>query len=246
MFFVILGVTGCASFGVYNEATGRREFIFISTQEEVAMGGNLHRQIAEKYPLAKEGMRATRIQRIGQSLARESDRRDYTYRFYLVEKEELNAFTIPGGRIYIFTGLVDALGSDDRIASVLAHEIGHCAARHTIKKFQAAIGYELIGGLIFSRAGKAKSIASLGSGTVMNLIFSAYGRQDEYEADRLGVKYMAAAGYDLYSMVEALEILKRKSKGADAPLILRTHPHLADRITAVKQEIEKRPWSSAD
>lgn len=241
-FFLLVGLTGCASFGVYNEATGRKEFILISTAEEVAMGRDLHQQILRKYSVSSEEDQVARITGIGQDLAGVSDRRDYTYQFFLIAKDELNAFTIPGGRIYIFQGLVDKLNSDDEIASVLAHEIGHCAAKHTVKKFQAALGYNLIGSLIFSQIGgteQAQKLATLSSNTLMQLIFSAYGRQDEHEADRLGIKYMHLAGYDLNGMINTLELLQSQAKGADVPVILRSHPHLKDRIIAVKQEIKR-------
>ena len=146
----------------------------------------------------------------------------------------MNAFTIPGGRIYIFTGLVDKLDSDDEIAGVLAHEIGHCAARHTVKKFQAG----LIGGMILGQIGAGGQTQQIATNTMMRLVFSAYGRKDEHEADRLGIKYMRLAGYDLDGMIKTLEILKKESKGSVTPVILRTHPHLDDRIISVKRQIE--------
>jgi len=145
-----------------------------------------------------------------------------------------------GGNIYIYAGLIEKFSTDDQIASVLAHEIGHCAARHTVKKFQAALGYQLIGGILLSQVDDAqtKQIAGLSSNAVMSIVFSSYGRKDEYEADRLGVKYMSLAGYDLNGTIEALEIIKKEAKGPDVPLILRSHPHLGDRIVAVKRKIK--------
>jgi predicted Zn-dependent protease len=235
----ILFITGCSSLGIYNPATGRREFIAISTSQEVSMGQSVHQKIVKQYQLSEHQQRLRRVKRVGQRLAQVSDRQDYQYNFYLIEEDEMNAFTTPGGNIYIYTGLMDKLKTDGQIASVLAHEIGHCAARHTVKKYQAALGYNLIGSLILSQVeDQARKIASLSSNTVMGLVFSAYGRQDEYEADRLGVKYMQLAGYDLAAIIETLEILQEESKGPATPLILRSHPYLHDRINAVKREIQ--------
>ena len=142
----------------------------------------------------------------------------------------------------MYTGLLDRLKGDDQVAAVLAHEIGHCAARHTVKKFQAALGYDLIGGIILSQIAledQVKRAAAAGSNALMSLVFSAYSRKDEHEADRLGVKYMYLAGYDLEGMLETLQILKQEEKkGLATPLILRSHPFLDDRIDAVKNEIQ--------
>ena len=236
----VLSLSGCASLGTYNPATGRTEFIFISTPEEVSLGRDIHQQLTRQFKASNQTAKAERVRRIGRQLAQVSDRQDYQYRFFLMEKDDVNAFTTPGGHIYLFSGLMDKLATDDQIASVLAHEIGHCAARHTVKKFQAALGYDLIGSIILGQVGgeSAKEIASMSSNTVMNLVFSAYGRQDEYEADRLGIKYLRLAGYDPKASIATLEILQKESEGAEAPLVLRSHPYLSDRIEAVKKEVQ--------
>ena len=233
-------LSGCASLGTYNPATGRNEFIFISTLEEVSLGNDVHQKLASEFKFSNNIAKTERVRRIGQRVAQVSDRQDYKYRFFLIEKDEMNAFTTPGGNIYLFSGLMDKLAEDDRIASVLAHEIGHCAARHTVKKYQAALGYNLVGSIVIGQVGgeKAKEITSMSSNVIMNLVFSAYGRQDEYEADRLGVKYLRSAGYDPKASIAALEVLQRESKSAGGPLVLRSHPYLSDRIEAIKKELE--------
>src|SRR3989338_678338 len=215
--FLILTVfflSGCVT--VYNPATGRREFIMIPTDQEVAMGKNIHQQITQEMGLSRDAYKLGKLRGIGDPLAKVSDRQDFKYNFFLVDKKDLNAFTVPGGNIYFFNGLFDKWQGDDEVASVLAHEIGHCAARHTIKKFQAAMGYDLIGSLVLNQIAKgeqARNIASLSSNTVMSLVFSAYGRKDEYQADLLGLKYMDLAGYDLDAMPQTLEVLEKESKG---------------------------------
>ncbi|HQP11023.1 MAG TPA: M48 family metalloprotease, partial [Candidatus Omnitrophota bacterium] len=130
--------------------------------------------------------------------------------------------------------------TDDQVASVIAHEMGHCAARHTVKKYQAALGYNLLGGVVLGQVGGegARQIASMSSQAVMNLVFSAYGRKDEYESDRLGVKYLRLAGYDPQASVEVLEMLQRESDDPGGLAVLRSHPYLSDRIEVVKKEIQ--------
>ena len=107
--------------GAYNPATGQREFIFISTPQEVQMGNNLHSEILRKYKLSGDREKILRLESIGEALASVSDRQDYEYHFYLIEGSELNAFTGPGGYIYMFTGLYDRLGTDSQIALSLIH-----------------------------------------------------------------------------------------------------------------------------
>ena len=178
---LVLGVAGCATFGVYNPATGRQEFIFISTNEEISMGENIHQEISREYRLLTNDPRVDRVRDIGGKLAKVSDRQDYPYHFFVIDKDEINAFTIPGGRIYFFTGLLNKLKTDEEIAAVLGHEIGHCAARHTVKKFQAALGYNLIGTLVLSQIGGSKervSTLSRASNIAMQLALSAYRPQN--------------------------------------------------------------------
>ncbi len=232
-------LTGCAT---YNTATERNEVILISTSSEVAMAHSIHDQISSQNKIIKETDESRRLERIGQRVARVSDRQDFQYHFYLIDSDEMNAFTVPGGNIYFYAGLLRRLATDDQVAAVLAHEVGHCAAKHTVKKFQAALGYNVARNVLVSilalEAPGAQSVAGLGADAVMNLATSAYSRRDEYEADRLGIKYLYLAGFDLNGMIQAFDILQEATKGDHVPLILRTHPFLKDRIAAVRKEIE--------
>ena len=121
---------------MYNPATGREEFIMISTPSEVSMGKSVHQSIAQKYKFSNNPAQLERLRRIGERLVKVSDRKDYEYHFYLIAEDEMNAFTTPGGNIYVHTGLLDKLKSDDQVASVLAHEIGHCARGIRSKNFR--------------------------------------------------------------------------------------------------------------
>ncbi|MDP8265748.1 MAG: M48 family metalloprotease [Candidatus Aceula meridiana] len=242
LFLSLLFFTGCATLGTYNSATERNEIVFLSTSSEVSIGNDLQEKISSEYPLSKDIQKIQRLEGIGRRLAAVSDRQDYEYKFYLVEKDELNAFTIPGGRIYFLTGLFDKLETDDAIAAVVAHEIGHCAARHIAKKFQASLGYSVVSAIAFQfipMNNGARQIASLSAGAAMTLVFTAFSRKDEYQADALSIKYMYLAGYSLDGIINAFELLERESKGPKVPLWLRTHPYIEDRIKVIKKEIPK-------
>ncbi|HLD87981.1 MAG TPA: M48 family metalloprotease, partial [Candidatus Omnitrophota bacterium] len=206
-------LTGCAT---YNTATERNEVILISTSSEVAMARSIHSQISSQNKIISNTDETRRLERIGVRVARVSDRQDYQYHFYLIDSDEINAFTVPGGNIYFYTGLLRRLPSDDQVASVLAHEVGHCAAKHTVKKFQAGMGYDLARNVLVNilalKAPGVQSVAGLSADAVMNLATSAYSRRDEYEADRLGIKYLYLAGFDLNGMIQAFDVLQEATK----------------------------------
>lgn len=228
--------SGCST---YNAATGRKEFIFVSTQEEVAMGQNYHEQLIKEYKLSDDAKYTRRLQNIGLPVSQVSDRQDYAYQFFAIEKEDLNAFTTPGGFVYVHTALLDRM-NDDQVAFVIAHEIGHCAARHVVKKYQASLGYNFLGSLVLNQItdSSVQSLMSISTKTLMNLIFASYSRSDESQADRLGLKYMALAGFNMEGAVESLEILYKESNGERTPEILSSHPDLKKRIKDVRAEIQ--------
>jgi len=241
----ILGLNGCANIGTYNPATGHREFILISSRQEVAMGNDIHRQLESEYKIVENGPLAEKVRRIGSDVAAVADRQEFEYQFYLIDKDEMNAFTVPGGRIYVFKGLAEKLKTDDAIAAVLAHEVGHNTAKHSVKKFQTALGYSLLSYIFFKQLHmkeNTRRIAALGTGVLSSIIFAAYSRQDEYQADMLGLRYMSLAGYNPQGMVDAFEILEAEKQRGGEPEFLRTHPHLEDRIKRAKQLIETKGY----
>jgi beta-barrel assembly-enhancing protease len=234
-------LSGCAT--TYNPATGRDEAIFINTSSEVAIGNSAASQIAQKYKISEDKKAIEHLEAIGKRVAAASDRRDLEYKFYLIEDKTLNAFTIPGGHVYIFRGLYDKL-DDDEIAAVMAHEIGHVAARHIVKKMQASLGYQLLSTIALVAYTKGQDdknrkragyIAYAGA-TAFNLVQLGYSRQDEYEADELAAKYSKAAGFDPNGMKRALEVLKaEENKGIPVPYILRSHPYIDERIERLER-----------
>ena len=229
--------SGCMTL---NPATGKEDFIVFTTPTEVLLGLESHAQIAATTKFSEDKAATIRLRRIGARVAQVADRQDYQYNFFLIDSDEVNAFTTPGGYVYFYRGLYDKLQTDDEIAAVLAHEIGHCSARHVVKKFQAALGYSLVTSYVFSggREELALRVAKMGADALINLGMLAYSRKDEYEADRLGVKYMTLAGYNPDGMITTFRVLAQESKGDDNDwLLLRSHPRINDRIAAVETEI---------
>jgi predicted Zn-dependent protease len=234
--FVILSISGCSS--VYNPATGKQEPIFTPSEDnEGKSGQKISKKVEEKFKSVNNWTLQTRIQTIGQKLAAVSDRKDITYHFEVLDEKEVNAFAIPGGYIYVFKGLIDKTSSDDEIAGVLAHEIGHITARHTAKRVNGSLGVNALAILLMNMESDAASKQKAYQGLVELML--EYSMEDEIEADKLAVKYMQQAGYNPEGVVSFLKKLRKieYEKPIRRAHVFKTHPYIADRIKAAKEEI---------
>jgi predicted Zn-dependent protease len=225
---------GCAT--VYNPATQKEELILIDTSSEVFLGRNLDFRISQSYYVIRDPLVNERVNAIGQKIASVSDRQDLKYHFRIIKDKEINAFATPGGYIYVHTGLLDRV-EDAELAAVLAHEVGHVAARHIVKKLQAQIGYDILVSFAFRKGGAEDLQKAIG--ITFDLISLGYSREDELFADKLGIKYVYKAGYSPQAMISMLKKLQalEKDKGIATPLFLRSHPYLAQRIKQAEKEI---------
>lgn len=230
---------GCST--IYNPATGKREFILIDSKAETSIGKNVQQELLREKKLSKDPLLKERVERVGSKLAEVSERKDIEYSFYVLEDKDLNAMALPGGFIYVNSGLAKIL-SDDELAYVVGHEVGHVAARHIAKRLQAGLAYQLIVALAITGAGEgqaeaAQSIAQ-GVDQVFNLISLGYSRHDEYEADRFGARYAKTAGFDPYASITAMEKIKQE-EGPNWKVLgyFRSHPYADDRIAALKKYI---------
>ena len=232
---VLFFQVGCAS-SYYNLATDREEWVLYSTEKEVNMGRKISKRLEEQLKLLDDSAAQRRVESIGQKLVEVCDRKELLYYFKVLDREAVNAVSLPGGYIYVNRGLLEKVESDDELAGVLAHEIGHVAARHSMKRLQASMGYSLLQALAI---GTRSRDATRGTQIAFTQVFLAYARGDELLADRLGVQTMQRAGYDPYAMVTFLERLKEihKEKPSRRSYI-RTHPYLSDRIRVVHETIE--------
>jgi predicted Zn-dependent protease len=233
----IFGLTGCAT--VYNPVTAKNELIFIGTQAEVDLGKNITKQISQERKVIKSGGQKDRIESIGKKVAYQSDRKDLEYNFFLIKDKELNAFAVPGGFVYIHSGLAD-IATDDELACVIGHEIVHIAARHSIKQLQAALGYQLL--ISVALGAENQETARRISDMVFNLSRLGYSRSDENLADKIGIKYAYLAGYKPEAMISFFNKLKEESvkQGGSLPIeIFSSHPDLDKRISLVKEEIKR-------
>src|SRR3989338_7364504 len=172
----------CSCSTVYNPATQRKELIFIYTLSEVSLGRLIDKSVRQDYKISSDFMLTQRVKRIGAAIVAVCDRKDLEYKFFVIEDKELNAFSIPGGYTYVNTGLLEK-ASDDELAGVISHEIGHVVARHAVKHLQAVLGFNIVMAIAFN---KSEAVDLYRAVNIMyQLVSLGYSREDERQADKL-------------------------------------------------------------
>ena len=214
---------------------------FYSLDKEIAWGKQLADEVARESKIDDDPILSEYVNRVGQNLVRSSDAK-VPFTFRVIDGDEMNAFALPGGYVFIYTGLIKLASEEDEFAGALAHEIAHVAARHMtcraseqqIAKAAGVAPSILLGGLGGWAARQAANVA-------IPMTFMSFSRHDESEADYLGVQYMYAAGYDptgAVSILEKLDALQKTQPGAVAR-VFATHPMDSDRINRTEQEIQR-------
>jgi predicted Zn-dependent protease len=211
-----------------------------SLEKEMALGKQLAEEVRRQAKVVDDPLIAEYINRIGQNLVRSSDAK-VPFTFQVIEGDSPNAFALPGGYVFVYTGLIKIADEEDELAAAMAHEIAHVAARHMTKQATKSQIVNLAGvpvGVILG-GGIGGAVIRQGAGVGIPAAFLHFTRKDEAEADYLGVQYLYAAGYDpngAISIFEKLESLEKKQPGAVAR-IFATHPMDAARIQKTEEEI---------
>lgn len=234
--FLLLFLLSCA----VNPVTHRKEFSLVSESQEIEIGRTSHKEIIEEFGYYDDVPLQSYVSKTGQELASVSHRRNLKFYFTVVDSHVVNAFALPGGYIYVTRGLLAELNSEAEMAGVIGHEIGHVTARHSARQITRATTYEILSTIIASIDPKLVPVKRI-SDVTASLIFLKYSRDDEREADKLGMEYALNAGYDPKPMASFLETLLRKEKeeeGGSLPGFLSTHPTTSERIVTVKREAE--------
>ena len=232
---VLSSLAGCASSPTARMATG-------SVESEREVGAEQASVIERTIGLDRDPNTAAYVEQVGQRLAAQAGRKEISYRFYVAYMTVPNAFALPGGYVYVSRGLLALLNSEDELAGMLGHEIGHVEARHAVKRSQAALAtapVQIAAGV----TGIAASVISpdLGAGivgagqTLTQAVLAPYSREQEREADRLGQQISARAGWDPRGLRGLLDTLGREERlaGEAAPAgFLATHPSTPERVAA--------------
>lgn len=189
-FLLIAGVQAIE----FETSTGQQDIVFMSTDSEVNLGDSLAKSVEKRFQLVKDENVQKRVNDIGQKIAAVCDRKDIIYHFKVIddkEKENINAFCLPGGYVYIFKDLYDKLDSDDELGGVIAHEVAHIVARHGVKRMQSAFGYNILLVLAGQTATDRRSLSRVYA--AINSLMMSYSFEDEIFADKLSVKYVKKA-----------------------------------------------------
>ena len=225
-----------------NPVTGEKQYVAVSPEQEIALGLQAAPEMIQQFGgVSQDPQASAAVEAVGRRIAEQSAaaRSEYEYHFTLLgDRNTINAFALPGGPIFITEALLSRLSSEGELAGVLAHEVGHVLGRHSAERIaKQQLTQGLTGALVLSTydpdnpnsAGTAQMAMLIGG-----LINLRYGREDELESDRLGVKLMAEAGYDPRSLIRVMDVLASSREGGGAPEFLSTHPDPGNR----KQRIE--------
>ena len=224
-----------------NPVTGKRELMLLSESDEVALGGQTDEQIIQSYGLYEDAELTAYIDAMGQHMSRITHRPNLNYHFKVLDTPVVNAFAVPGGYVYFTRGILSYLNNEAELAGVMGHELGHVNARHSAVQYSRA-QLAMLGlgvGMVFSE--KFRQYAGLAQFGV-SMLFLRFSRDNERQADDLGVEYSMKTGYDADNMASFFETLERMNPGSDAsglPGWFTTHPNPTDRIGAVKRKTQE-------
>lgn len=201
---LLSSLTGCA----INPATGEQDFVLMSESQEIATGKQIHAQILENLPLVSNNTLQDYVNDIGQRVAQNSHRPELEYVFTVLDSNDVNAFALPGGYIYITRGLLAYLNSEAELAAVLGHEIAHVTARHAVRGHALSTATSLLSVVAAVKTGTQDGFRL--AGLLNNALVAGYGRSLELEADHYGAEYMARVNYNPSEMLNVLGFLKHQ------------------------------------
>jgi predicted Zn-dependent protease len=241
----VIGVLiGC---GV-NPATGERQFAgLMSPGQENQVGASEHQKVLQDMGLYNDPALAAYVSEIGARVAKNTERPDVQFKFFVVDSPIVNAFALPGGYVYISRGLLALANSEAEVAAVLAHETAHITARHSAERYSHGVAASLAAAVISAAVDSSGVSQALGLGS--NLYISSYSRKQEREADSLGLRYMTRGGYAPSAMPAFLESLRASSeieaqeegRRESGTSYFSTHPATVERVAETGAEAKSYP-----
>jgi len=249
LLIILLSALSCA----VNPVTGKKELSLISESQEITLGKQTDVEVRQQYGAYADPELSAYVQSIGQALVPHTHRPQLAYRFAVLDTPVVNAFAVPGGYIYVTRGILALMGSEAELAVVLGHELGHVNARHSVRRMSEMMLVQVglaVGSALSETFAEVAGLAGVG----VQLLFLKYSRDDERQADALGVQYARKGVYNPGEMVaffSSLGKLGDLSGGQALPGFLSTHPLTSERIEKVRQmltpsdqtlEVKERPY----
>ena len=231
----------------FNPVTGENQYLSLTPDQEIALGLQSAPEMIQEFGgLSPDQNAQTTVDNIGFNIVNKSVAHTTPWQFeysVLADQQTVNAFALPGGQVFITEALLSQLTTQDEIAGVLAHETIHVLASHSAQQIASS---DLTNGLV-GAVGVASGDASTAQTAAMigQLIGLRYSRDDETQADTLGVCLMIASGYNPQGMVEVMQVLQNASGGSSQPEFLETHPNPANRIVQIQNAIQSAPTRCA-
>lgn len=230
---------GCAS----APYTGRNQVIFMSESEEMRIGYEYSEEIISKEKVEEGTPRAARVERIGRDIAAVAERPHFDWIFKVIVSDQVNAFCLPGGKVFVYTGILGVVGDDDdELAAIMGHEIAHAIARHGAERSsqggltQAGITVAAVAVGVATDSSAAAGATLAGGSVAAQLgILLPYSRLHESEADHIGAVLAAKAGYDPRAAIRLWEKMAALNEGKEPIGLLSTHPLNKDRINGLQK-----------
>ncbi len=222
--------------------THRNQVVMFSPQQELQMGYQAAKEILQKEPLSRNRQLNAVVQKVGKKIARAAAQPNYKWEFFVIEKDQLNAFCLPGGKVFVYSGLFKAVQNEDQLAVVIAHEVAHAIARHGAERMSITqlgrMGASVAAGMAGPQyGGLVKQAYGVTEGIGIVLPFS---RKFEYEADEIGLYLMTKAGYNPNEALKFWSNMRRLSANSrKPPEFLSTHPADINRIKRIQKLIPK-------
>lgn len=230
-----------------NPVSGLPEVSIVSAETEGELGREAAKQVVQTMGITEDPLRSAYLRAIGDRLAKHSPRKDVEYTFYIVEMVEPNAFALPGGYVFVSRGLLALTNSEDELAGVVGHEIGHVAARHAARRITVAAPFAIVSGITGFAVGLVSpSLGRAVSGIarfVGSFVIAPYSRDQEREADSVGVELAARAGWDPRGLSDFLATLGREGELQSGkprrPSFFETHPATPERVVNTAEQAKK-------
>jgi predicted Zn-dependent protease len=221
----------------------------VTVQQEQQIGAQYSQQINSQLPLLRDGPSNDYINQLGRQISRVADPRGIPYTFYIVNSDVVNAFSIPGGYVYVNRGLIERAENASELAGVLGHEIGHVVERHSIDQMQKSQNANTLLGVLYGvlLQRNPSTVEQIGIQAGGGAIFAGFSRQDEREADRDGVIFTMRAGYSPHGMITLFQKLLAEEHGGSGKVtqFFATHPLTQERITNVQAQINATPGANS-